>query len=51
MDHDRQSGEGVVPQDYVLIKQEVVEPFPEKLAPLAGKKVFLVPGTLRPETM
>jgi len=50
-DHDRQSGEGVLPQEYILIKQELVEPFPEKLKALTGKKVFLVPGTLRPETM
>lgn len=50
-DHDRQSGEGVLPQEYTLIKLEVYEPFPEKLKALAGKKVFLVAGTLRPETM
>jgi hypothetical protein len=29
----------------------VVEPFPAPLASLAGKKVFLGPATLRPETM
>src|SRR4051812_37937755 len=54
-DHDRASGEGVVPQDYVLIKLEVIAPFPDKLKHLEGgspqKKVYLVPGTLRPETM
>ncbi len=51
-DHDRQTGEGVLPQEYTLIKLEVMEPFPEKLKFLEGKKkVFLVPGTLRPETM
>ncbi|KAJ3708261.1 hypothetical protein LUZ61_011966 [Rhynchospora tenuis] len=50
-DHDRASGEGVEPQDYVLIKMEVQQPFPEKLTPLEGKKVFLAAATLRPETM
>jgi len=51
MDHDRASGEGVLPQDYTLIKVEVIAPFPEKLKALEGKKVYLVPATLRPETM
>lgn len=52
MDHDRASGEGVLPQEYTLIKLEVTKPFPEKLASLEGKyNVYLVPGTLRPETM
>jgi len=51
-DHDRQSsGEGVLPQEYTLIKQEVLQPFPDALKPLEGKKVYLVPATLRPETM
>nr|GEV34934.1 reverse transcriptase domain-containing protein [Tanacetum cinerariifolium] len=50
-DHDRASGEGVVPQEYILIKMEVVPPFPDKLAILQGKKVFLAAATLRPETM
>ncbi|KAF1332319.1 Leucine-trna ligase, partial [Globisporangium splendens] len=50
-DHDRASGEGVGPQEYTLVKLRVQEPFPEKLAPLAGKNVFLAPATLRPETM
>ena len=31
MDHDRSTGEGVVPQEYTLIKLRAVEPFPEKL--------------------
>ncbi|KAI3980074.1 hypothetical protein MKX01_042728 [Papaver californicum] len=30
-DHDRASGEGVLPQDYTLIKMEVVPPFPAKM--------------------
>jgi len=51
-DHDRASGEGVGPQEYTLIKLEVCEPFPEKLRALQGThRVYLVPGTLRPETM
>ncbi|MCL7022175.1 hypothetical protein MKW94_024964 [Papaver nudicaule] len=51
-DHDRASGEGVRPQDYTLIKMEVVPPFPAKLGALEGKKrVYLAAATLRPETM
>ncbi|KAL6050311.1 leucine--tRNA ligase, variant 2 [Balamuthia mandrillaris] len=50
-DHDRASGEGVQPQEYTLIKLKVIPPFPPKMAALEGKDVFLVPGTLRPETM
>jgi len=51
-DHDRSEGEGVGPQEYTIIKLEVLE-FPGALAPLADKagKVFLAPATLRPETM
>ncbi|KAG0231025.1 cytosolic leucyl tRNA synthetase [Actinomortierella wolfii] len=57
MDHDRQSGEGVGPQDYTAIKLKVTEFSPEAKAALAGnaelegKKVFMVAATLRPETM
>lgn len=50
-DHDRASGEGVQPQDYTLIKMEVVSPFPPKMGVLEGKRVFLAAATLRPETM
>ncbi|KAD3640407.1 hypothetical protein E3N88_29630 [Mikania micrantha] len=50
-DHDRASGEGVIPQEYTLIKMEVVPPFPPKFAHLEGKKVYLAAATLRPETM
>jgi leucyl-tRNA synthetase len=50
-DHDRSKGEGVLPQEYTLVKQEVILPFPEKMKALEGKKVYLVPATLRPETM
>ncbi|KAG7484638.1 hypothetical protein MATL_G00052040 [Megalops atlanticus] len=51
MDHDRQTGEGVGPQEYTLIKMKIVEPYPSKLSGLKGKNVFLVAATLRPETM
>ncbi|TMW63632.1 hypothetical protein Poli38472_002573 [Pythium oligandrum] len=50
-DHDRASGEGANPQEYTIIKLRVQEPFPEHLKPLEGKKVYLAPATLRPETM
>uniref|UniRef100_A0A8B9ZHL6 Leucine--tRNA ligase, cytoplasmic n=1 Tax=Anas platyrhynchos TaxID=8839 RepID=A0A8B9ZHL6_ANAPL len=51
MDHDRQTGEGVGPQEYTLIKMKVLEPYPAKLSGLRGKNIFLVAATLRPETM
>ncbi|KAF9357153.1 cytosolic leucyl tRNA synthetase [Mortierella sp. NVP85] len=57
MDHDRQSGEGVGPQDYTCIKLKVQEFAPEAKAVLAGnqeiegKQVYMVAATLRPETM
>ncbi|XP_059445411.1 leucine--tRNA ligase, cytoplasmic-like, partial [Corylus avellana] len=50
-DHDRATGEGVQPQEYTLIKMEVVSPFPSKLGVLEGRRVFLAAATLRPETM
>ncbi|KAE8722265.1 putative serine/threonine-protein kinase [Hibiscus syriacus] len=50
-DHDRATGEGVQPQEYTIIKMEVVPPFPAKIGVLEGKKVFLAAATLRPETM
>jgi leucyl-tRNA synthetase len=59
-DHDRSEGEGVGPQEYVLIKLQVLPVEEEglrhakmaKLLEAAGdKKVYLVPATLRPETM
>lgn len=49
-DHDRSSGEGVLPQEYTLIKLELAR-LPEKLKKLQGKRVSLVAATLRPETM
>ncbi|CAM9242157.1 unnamed protein product, partial [Ectocarpus fasciculatus] len=54
-DHDRASGETVIPQEYTLIKLRITDL--SKCAPLAscaalaGKSVFLAPATLRPETM
>ncbi|XP_058735423.1 leucine--tRNA ligase, cytoplasmic-like [Vicia villosa] len=50
-DHDRASGEGAQPQEYTIIKMELVSPFPKKFKVLEGKKVFLAAATLRPETM
>ena len=55
MDHDRSDGEGVGPQEYVAIKMEVVEWSPAAKAAIEGKvggrTVYMVPATLRPETM
>ncbi|KAK7143985.1 hypothetical protein R3I93_014980 [Phoxinus phoxinus] len=51
MDHDRQTGEGVCPQEYTLIKMKIVEPYPAKLSVVKDKNIFLVAATLRPETM
>ncbi|KAK6797085.1 hypothetical protein RDI58_004786 [Solanum bulbocastanum] len=39
-DHDRASGEGVIPQEYTLIKMEVLPPFPPKMSVLEGKKAI-----------
>lgn len=50
-DHDRDSGEGIMPQEYTLIKMEVLSPMPEALSKFEGQKVFLVAATMRPETM
>jgi len=57
-DHDRSEGEGVGPQEYTLIKLKVLEIPNDRpsLAPLLSSEycdmdVFLVPATLRPETM
>uniref|UniRef100_T1JCF2 leucine--tRNA ligase n=1 Tax=Strigamia maritima TaxID=126957 RepID=T1JCF2_STRMM len=51
MDHDRQTGEGVGPQEYTLIKIKILQPYPAKLEALSPKQAFLVAATLRPETM
>lgn len=49
MDHDRKRGEGVGPQEYVLIKMKVIDRISG--LPDSKKPVFLVAGTLRAETM
>ncbi|XP_054481364.1 leucine--tRNA ligase, cytoplasmic [Anoplopoma fimbria] len=58
MDHDRQTGEGVGPQEYTLIKMKIVEPYTAKFkskvfysGAVKGKNIYLVAATLRPETM
>lgn len=58
LDHDRQSGEGVNPQEYVCIKIRATEfpaaarkVFAENNFDLAKNKVFFVAATLRAETM
>jgi leucyl-tRNA synthetase len=55
MDHDRQDGEGIGPQEYTAIKMEIVEwsqAVKEKVeAKVGNRKVFLIAATLRPETM
>lgn len=56
MDHDRSEGEALGPQEYTVIKMEVVswpnseieKQINEKVG---GRKVFMVAATLRPETM
>jgi leucyl-tRNA synthetase len=50
MDHDRRVGEGAAPQEYVGIKIKLLA-LPPCLAHLAGRDVFAVAATLRPETM
>ena len=49
-DHDRDTGEGVGPQDYTLIKIEIVDDKKKDLLK-SEEKVFMVAATLRPETM
>lgn len=58
MDHDRQSGEGVTPQEYIGIKIEATEFAPEakKIVETCealdkSKRFYFVAATLRPETM
>jgi len=54
-DHDRSCGEGLGPQEYTLIKMQLLdyENIPEKVKNIMSlnKKIFLVAATLRPETM
>lgn len=53
MDHDRQTGEGVGVAEYVIVKQELLKPYPSALKHLEDlpHTVYLAPATLRPETM
>ncbi|KAM6488588.1 hypothetical protein HDV62DRAFT_32565 [Trichoderma sp. SZMC 28011] len=56
MDHDRAEGEAVNPQEYTALKLKVLEWAPKAAEAIKGKipegaNVFLVPATLRPETM
>jgi leucyl-tRNA synthetase len=52
LDHDRQSGEGVEPKEYTVIKLEIAK-FPEgsKFDAVRSSRVFLGAATVRPETM
>mmetsp|Transcript_28207 Transcript_28207/g.34848 ORF Transcript_28207/g.34848 Transcript_28207/m.34848 type:complete len:1100 (+) Transcript_28207:98-3397(+) len=59
-DHDRSEGEGVGPQEYVLIKLKVLKPdhgqerhdkMKKLLEKYGDKGIYFVPATLRPETM
>ncbi|KAF4126325.1 leucyl-tRNA synthetase [Geosmithia morbida] len=56
MDHDRSEGEAVNPQEYTALRLRVLEWAPKAAEALEGKvpegaNVYLVPATLRPETM
>ncbi|PWI74113.1 leucyl-tRNA synthetase [Purpureocillium lilacinum] len=56
MDHDRAEGEAVNPQEYTALKLKVLEWAPKAAEAIKGKvpegsEIFLVPATLRPETM
>ncbi|OAA46365.1 leucyl-tRNA synthetase [Metarhizium rileyi] len=56
MDHDRAEGEAVGPQEYTALKLKVLEWSPKAAEAIKGKvsenaDIFLVPATLRPETM
>lgn len=52
-DHDRSSGEGVMPQEYTLIKMKLLQlpQVPGAADVLEGRSVFLPAATLRAETM
>ena len=57
MDHDRQSGEGVGPQEYLAVKLRVLQfaPEAEKIVEdnkevLGSRTIYMVAATLRPET-
>lgn len=51
-DHDRSAGEGVMPQEYTLIKMKLLAmPDAPGAAALDGRDVYLPAATLRAETM
>lgn len=62
-DHDRSEGEGVIPQEYTLIKLKIQNPnlhnitqerhrkMINLLTKYSDQSIYLVPATLRPETM
>lgn len=52
-DHDRASGESIVPQEYTIVKLLVLPKAGSAvdIPALQGKQVYLAPATLRPETM
>ncbi|RTE70310.1 Leucine--tRNA ligase, cytoplasmic [Fusarium euwallaceae] len=56
MDHDRAEGEAVNPQEYLALKLRILEWAPKAAAFVNGRipdgaRVYLVPATLRPETL
>ena len=56
MDHDRDEGEAILPQEYTALKLKVIEWSPKALELIKDKipdsaNVYFVPATLRPETM
>ncbi|KAI4149308.1 MAG: hypothetical protein LQ340_004705, partial [Diploschistes diacapsis] len=56
MDHDRDEGEAILPQEYTALKLKVKEWAPKAAEIVNGKipegaDAFFVPATLRPETM
>ncbi|OAF70572.1 hypothetical protein A3Q56_01619 [Intoshia linei] len=53
MDHERQKGEGVDAQEYLIAKLKIVESPNAKVAEILKKydKVYMLAATLRPETL
>ncbi|EMR09841.1 leucine-tRNA ligase [Pneumocystis murina B123] len=56
MDHDRQQGEGIRPQEYTCIKLEVISWSEEAKSilvnfNLSGISIYMIAATLRPETL
>eukprot|EP01061_Rhynchopus_euleeides_P030353 TRINITY_DN50446_c0_g1_i1.p1 TRINITY_DN50446_c0_g1~~TRINITY_DN50446_c0_g1_i1.p1 ORF type:complete len:1253 (+),score=621.41 TRINITY_DN50446_c0_g1_i1:62-3820(+) len=55
MDHDRSEGEGVGHTEFTAVKVKIVEPIPEVFSELVKanpeKPIYILCGTLRPETM